>query len=92
MQLVGATSNFIRKPFLIRSVMNGLAGGIIASGLLYLLSEYAYTRIEDLALLKDTEFMLLLFGVLLTLGLILGFFSTLRSINKYLKLTLDELY
>lgn len=72
--------------------MHGLTGGIIAALLLYALSEYAYTKIEDLALLKDTEFMLLLFGVLLFLGVVLGFFSTLRSINKYLKLTLDELY
>ena len=75
-----------------RSALHGLAAGIIASLLLYALSEYAYTKIDDLVLLKDTEFMLLLFGVLLTLGLILGLFSTLRSINKYLALTLDELY
>jgi cell division transport system permease protein len=92
MQLVGATSGFIRKPFLIRSVLHGLIGGVIAAVLLYGLSEYAYSQVEDLDLLKDTNFMLLLFTVLLILGVVLGFFSTLRSINKYLKLTLDELY
>ena len=41
MQLVGAKSNFIRKPFLNRSFMHGIISGVIASGLLfeYLLSQ-----------------------------------------------------
>ena len=92
MQLVGATSGFIRRPFLLRSAAHGVLGALIACLLLYALSEYAYERIEDLVLLKDTEAMLILFSTLLTSGFILGLLSTWRSVNKYLKLTLDELY
>ncbi|MCB0496541.1 MAG: permease-like cell division protein FtsX [Cyclobacteriaceae bacterium] len=92
MQLVGATNGFIRKPFLLRSIGHGIISGIIASAALFGVSEYGYRRIEDLVLLKDVNQLYLLFAVLLFLGGFLGFFSTLRSVNKYLKLSLDELY
>lgn len=92
MQLVGATKSFIRKPFLMRSVVHGVLGALIASSLLFILAEYAYERVEELALLKDASLMLILVGVLVVLGAVIGFFSSLRSVNKYLKLSLDELY
>ena len=92
MQLVGATSSFIRKPFLLRSIAHGMAGAVIASILLLALAEYAYTKVDELLLLKDNDLMILLMGILVLLGGLIGFFSSLRSVNKYLKLSLDELY
>jgi len=92
MQLVGATNGFIRRPFLFRSIAHGFISGLIASVALFGLSEYAYHKIDDLILLKDVNQLYLLFGLLLLLGTILGFLSSLRSVNKYLKLSLDELY
>ncbi|MDH5366974.1 MAG: permease-like cell division protein FtsX [Cyclobacteriaceae bacterium] len=92
MQLVGATSGFIRKPFLYRSSVYGLFGGIIASALLFGLLQYAYARIEDLQLLQDFNNLIIMFGFLLIGGIIIGFFSTYRAINKYLKMSLDDLY
>ena len=92
MQLVGAKGNFIRKPFLYRSSINGLIGGLLASALLFGLMQYAYKRIEDLVMLKDINETLLIFGFLLFLGVIIGFLSTYRAINKYLKMSLDDLY
>lgn len=92
MQLVGATNGFIRRPFLLRSMGHGVISGIIASAALFGVSEYGYQKIDDLILLKDVNQLFLLFGLLLFLGGFLGLFSTLRSINKYLKLSLDELY
>ena len=92
MQLVGAKGNFIRKPFLFRSSVNGLIGGLLASALLFGLMQYAYKRIEDLVMLKDINETLLIFGFLLFLGVIIGFLSTYRAINKYLKMSLDDLY
>ena len=92
MQLVGAKRSFIRMPFLQKSALHGLVGGVLASMMLFALMEYAYDKIPDLSILKDMDQMLILFGCLLVLGTILGFLSTLRSVNKYLTLTLDELY
>ena len=92
MQLVGATKAFIRRPFLLRSVLHGVLGALIAASLLFILAEDAYSKIEQLALLKDVNLMLILVGILVLLGAVIGFFSSLRSVNKYLKLSLDELY
>ncbi|MCF6361308.1 MAG: permease-like cell division protein FtsX [Cyclobacteriaceae bacterium] len=92
MQLVGATNGFIRKPFIFRSMAQGILSGALASATLFGISEYAYTQIDDLVLLKDVNHLYILFGILLLLGAFLGLFSSLRSVNKYLKLSLDELY
>lgn len=92
MQLVGATNGFIRRPFIFRSMAHGLVSGLVASVALFGISEYAYIKIDDLILLKDVNHLYILFGILLLLGAFLGLFSSLRSVNKYLKLSLDELY
>ena len=92
MQLVGAKSGFIQKPFLIRSILNGVLGGILSSVLLYFLMNYANSKIEDLETLQETDKILILFTALLVIGGIIGLFSTYRSVRKYLKMSLDELY
>jgi cell division transport system permease protein len=92
MQLVGATRGFIRRPFLLRSLLHGVMAGIIASGILYLLLNWAYNSLDDLQQLADQEKMFILFGILVVLGAVIGYFSTRRAINKYLKMSLDELY
>lgn len=92
MQLVGATRGFIRKPFLIRAWVFGMIAGLVASLILFGLISYTQTAIEGFALLQNEELLLILFGVLIVSGGILSFFSTLRAVNKYLNMSLDELY
>jgi cell division transport system permease protein len=92
MQLVGATRGFIRKPFLIRAFLFGIVAGILASAILFGLLEYTKGNIEGFAALQNTELMLLLFATLSVMGGLLSGFSTLRAVNKYLNMSLDELY
>lgn len=92
MQLVGATRGFIRKPFLIRAFIFGVLAGILASSILFGLMEYTKGNIEGFASLQNTELMLLLFAALTIMGGLLSGFSTLRAVNKYLNMSLDELY
>jgi cell division transport system permease protein len=92
MQLVGATRGFIRKPFLIRALLFGILAGILASAILFALLEYTKGNIEGFASLQNTELMLLLFAGLIISGGCLSGISTLRSVNKYLNMSLDELY
>ncbi len=92
MQLVGATRGFIRKPFLVRAFIFGVLAGILASVILYALLEYTKGNIEGFAALQNTELMLLLFAGLSIIGGLLSGFSTLRAVNKYLNMSLDELY
>ncbi len=92
MQLVGAKSSFIKSPFLRRSIGNGAVAGIISSGLLYGLLEFGNNSIQGLDQLYNLELLLILFGILIILGAFIAYFSTLRAMNKYLKLSLDELF
>ena len=92
MQLVGATRGFIRKPFLIRALIFGVLAGVLASSILFALLEYTKGNIEGFAALQNTELMLLLFAALTIMGGLLSGFSTLRAVNKYLNMSLDELY
>lgn len=92
MQLVGATSSFIQRPFLYRSMFYGFLAGIFACGIIYGFTMYMNSIIEGLAELQDTTGFLILFSLILFMGIIVGYFSSLRAIRKYLKMSLDELY
>jgi cell division transport system permease protein len=92
MQLVGAKNWFIQRPFLARAAGYGLLAGIISCTLLWLLSDYAQEKISDLKTLHPQENFMLLLGALLVAGVVLAVISTLISIRKYLKMSLDELY
>lgn len=92
MQLVGATRTFIRRPFLYRSLLHGIMAGLLASALLFLLLSWAYEKLDDLQQLAEPEKMWMLFGILVLAGALISYFSTRRAINKYLKMSLDELY
>jgi cell division transport system permease protein len=92
MQLVGATRWFIQRPFLLRAAGYGLLGGILASSLLWLLSDYAQDKIVDIKTLHDSNDFMTLVMVLILGGIIITVVSTLISVQKYLKMSLDELY
>lgn len=92
MQLVGATRSFIRRPFLTRAFFFGILAGMIASAILYAIIEYTKANIDGFALLQDYTLLFILFGGLILIGAMLSFFSTLQAVNKYLNMSLDELY
>lgn len=92
MQLVGATGRFIKRPFLSRAVLYGALAGLFTSGILYLLYQSALRKIEDLQQLQDERSILILYGILVLLGMIVAYLSTLLAIRRYLKTSLDELY
>jgi len=92
MQLVGATGSFIQKPFLLRAIFYGLISGLAACGVLYAFTSYMNSIIDGLAELQDLKGFLILYGLILLLGMVVGYLSSLRAIKKYLKMSLDELY
>jgi len=92
MQLVGARSWFIQKPFLYRASLHGFIAGALASALSVALITFATQRVADLALIQNNNRLLLLLGFLIALGMLVAFLSTYRAVSKYLKLSLDELY
>ena len=92
MQMVGATRGFIARPLTMRAVLNGLIAALIAIFLIYglmMLSEYFLPYLSDL---RDNSKVIILFAFLILLGISITLFSTYRSVVKYLKMKLDELY
>ena len=92
MQLVGAKPSFIIWPFLKRSILHGVISGLVASASLMILLHYAASRIQGISRLNDVNELIFIFSAITILGIVIAFFSTLRAINKYLKMSLDELY
>ena len=92
MQMVGATRGFIAKPMNIRAIINGLISSAIAIALLLLLIKWAEGQFPQLQAIRDTELTLILFGGMVLIGVGISLFSTHRSVIKYLKMSLDDLY
>ena len=92
MQLVGATANYILRPFILRGMMYGLIAGIISSGMLYVIIEIADRRISNLELVISLEQLGVIFISLIFTGIIMVILSTYSAVSKYLDSTLDELY
>lgn len=92
MQLVGAKKWFILRPFLVRASGYGLLAGLIAATLLWTLSQYAQRQIEDLSILHDQNQFIGLLALLLIVGVVVAVLSTLFSIRRYLRMSLDQLY
>jgi cell division transport system permease protein len=91
-QLFGATRWFIIKPFLGRSIWNGLISGILACLLLTGLLYYFDHTMPELGLQGDLVTFGLLFGAVIVFGILISFLSTLTAVFRYLRLKLEDLY
>lgn len=92
MQLVGATSNYILKPFIMRGFFYGLVSGIISSSLLYVMIIFTNKKITGFDMIISFEQLSIIFITLIFTGIIIVMFSTYNSVNKYLNSSLDDLY
>ena len=92
MQLVGATSSFIRKPFLIQALAQGVISAVVGMALLLALFTGLTNLLDSIELNFSLETLLILFGSLIVLGSIITLVSTWVSLNKYLRMKLDDLY
>lgn len=92
MQMVGATRNFIAKPMDVRAIINGLISAGISIGILFGLITWLESLIPQLKAIRDIQLNLILFGGMVLLGVSISVYSTHRSVIKYLKMKLDDLY
>jgi cell division transport system permease protein len=92
MQLVGATKGFIRKPFILRGMVHGIYGSMIACVLLSGIIYFAQSQIPDLFALQDLQTFIYLFAGVFVSGILISWISTFFAVRKYLRMKLDELY
>jgi cell division transport system permease protein len=92
MQLVGATQSFIRKPFILRSVLQGLLGGGIAAFIMGGLYQYLTQQYPEMGLLSGWEISLLIGALIMVVGVLISWICTFFAVRKYLKIKTDDLY
>lgn len=92
MQMVGATRWFISKPFDVKAVINGLISALIAIAVLLAFIIGVENWVPEIKALRDYTLLTLLFAAIIIIGIVITFFSTHRSVTKYLKMKLDDLY
>ncbi len=92
MQMVGATRGFIARPINQRAVLNGLFASLIAIIAIWGSVILIEGILPDFKLLHDNTGLILLFFVIIILGITISLASTHRSVIKYLRMKLDDLY
>ncbi|MCX6256798.1 MAG: permease-like cell division protein FtsX [Bacteroidia bacterium] len=92
MQLVGATRQFIRSPYLITSVLQGFIGSFISLGLLSGIIFFAQKELNEVISFRDYNILLILYIFVVILGVTITTVSTYLAVNKYLSIKVDKLY
>jgi cell division transport system permease protein len=92
MKLVGATRSFIRKPFLISGIIQGIISAFIAIICLGIMIHFANEELKEIITLIDYKTIGLLFIIVLILGIVLSLISTYFAVNKYLRIKSSNLY
>jgi len=92
MQLVGATKNFIRKPFILVAALHGLIASFIAILILLGVLYYTQRELPEIIILRNyTEFGIV-FMALVVIGIFITALSTWFAVSRYLRLKIYDLY
>jgi cell division transport system permease protein len=80
MRLVGATEGFIRRPFIVEGVLQGVLGAGIATVFVYY-----FVKLLKILILPFIIYDIRIFAGLIIFGLIIGMISAYISVGKYLR-------
>ena len=92
MKLVGATPGFIRRPFVLTNVLNGLIASLVAvmvlSGLIY----YVVEINADYATLLSVDQVCVVYAALVLAGVLMCSVAAVLATNRFIGLNYDELF
>ena len=92
MKLVGATKSFIRAPFLVQAVFQGIFAAVMAIIVLVVIMFFLKSGFLQLFEIFRVEFFLLVMGIVLASGVSICVISTYFVVGKLVSLKKDELY
>lgn len=92
MKLVGATRSFIRGPFMVQAVFQGIFSAIIAIILLLVGLFFVRKEFAQLFEIFSKDLLLLVMGIVLVSGVLICSVSTYFVVNKLVASGKDELY
>jgi cell division transport system permease protein len=91
-ELVGASWEFISRPYIRKGILNGLWSAAIAIMALLFALWWLHNIMPDLEQLQDMNAVVLVFSGLALLGVLISGLSTWWVVRKFLKMRLDDLY
>ena len=94
MRLVGADNTFIRGPFIVEAQISGIISGIIATTVSFFgfralaphLENYGI-NISQISSALDSSFLVVIYLIAMSIGVIIGTLSSVLAISKYLNST-----
>jgi len=92
MQLVGATQSFVKRPFLVKSALNGVYGALIACGMFLLLYLGFQNELKTFIEFQNSTSIILLGGGMFFMGIFMSLISTELAVNKFLRMNFDQLH
>lgn len=92
MQMVGATKQFIRKPFVWKSIRLGIIGAVVAMLGMAVVLYYINKTFPELEFLSNTVLVAGLFVAVFIIGIIITWISTYIATQRFLNLKTDALY
>ena len=92
MQLVGATPAFVRRPFLVENMVNGLVAGLIASGVLAAILYGAAHVDRAIGEAVRTEDAVMVMLAMILTGILICLAASWVACNRYLSLSYDQLF
>ena len=92
MKLVGATKSFIRAPFLVQAVFQGIFSAVVAIVVLVGIMFFVRSEFQQLFEIFRMELLLLVMLIVLVCGIVICVVSTYFVVGKLISLKKDELY
>ena len=92
MQMVGATKQFIRRPFVFQNIRLGILGALVGIGANGLLIYYLNTSFPELKLINYPLELGILFLCIFGIGIFITWISTHLATQRFLNLKTDQLY
>lgn len=91
MKAVGATNAFIRWPFMVEGILLGLFSAILGLGIQYGVYSIASIWLGNILaelggeIVNFLDYVWVIFGMFAFIGIVIGAFGSIISLNKYLK-------
>ncbi|MDR0348706.1 MAG: permease-like cell division protein FtsX [Tannerella sp.] len=92
MRLVGATPDFIRRPFIRYNIISSFFAGVLAIILLIVTLYYLQQEMIELRQILPSEGLFVVYVLLLLTGILLSITAAFFAVNQYLRMERGKMY